>query len=82
MFFKFQEDGETFPRCSHGPTILFWKKCKELDGYYACSAYRDLKDCPVKIPFSRAKEFVGDEVFLEYHNGKTVAEKDDLVSGS
>lgn len=69
MFITFQEEGEFHPSCPHGPMILFWKKSKELDGYYSCSAFRDFKDCPVKVPFSKSEDFKGEVKFLKYHNG-------------
>ncbi|KAL5279339.1 ZCCHC4 family protein [Megaselia abdita] len=83
MFLKFPEEGESFPSCPHGPTILFWKKDKKLDGFYSCSAFRDLKDCPVKIPFARAEdqEFLGQFKSLEYHNGR-ICDKSQLIGSS
>lgn len=77
MHLKLADDSH--PNCKHGPTILFWKKGKELDGYYACSAFRDLKDCPVKIPFARSGEFTTDFQYLEYHNGRP-SDRNQLVS--
>ncbi|XP_073973994.1 rRNA N(6)-adenosine-methyltransferase ZCCHC4-like [Rhodnius prolixus] len=42
------------PHCLHGPTLLFSRQVKGKEQkFYACSAYRDRKDCPF---FLRADE--------------------------
>ena len=46
------QDGETInPMCKHGPTVLFERESAKGDKivtrqFYACSAFRDRKDCP------------------------------------
>lgn len=49
------EELHTHPVCEHGPTILFeYKNNIENDRkFFACSAYRERKDCPVHIPFDQ-----------------------------
>lgn len=38
--------GREHPHCFHGPTVLFYKSFQApMDGFYACSAYRDRKLC-------------------------------------
>jgi len=40
------ENYDRNPRCFHGPTLLFERKTQNsIKKFYACSAYRDRKDC-------------------------------------
>ena len=45
------------PHCPHGPTILFRRSTNTStkDAYYACSAYRDSKECRFFEAFSAKK---------------------------
>lgn len=46
------EDLSGHPVCEHGPTILFeHRKANGGQKYFACSAYRDRRDCAAHIPF-------------------------------
>lgn len=49
------EELHTHPVCEHGPTILFEHKNnnENVRKFFACSAYRERKDCPVHIPFDQ-----------------------------
>lgn len=50
------ESVETHPVCEHGPAILFERhtsgKCQR---FYACSAYRDQKDCSLHIQVDQSE---------------------------
>lgn len=50
------ESVETHPVCEHGPALLFERlidgKCQQ---FYACSAYRDQKECPLHILVDHSK---------------------------
>lgn len=40
----------THPVCEHGPTLLFERKSGlNVQRFFACSAYRDQKECPIHI---------------------------------
>lgn len=42
---------DTHPVCEHGPALLFERRCGDkCQQFYACSAYRDKKDCQLYIP--------------------------------
>lgn len=45
---------DSHPVCEHGPALLFERyidgKCQQ---FYACSAYRDQKECPLHIPVNQ-----------------------------
>lgn len=47
---------DAHPACEHGPALLFERrsgdKCQQ---FYACSAYRDKKDCQLYIPVDAAQ---------------------------
>ncbi|OQV11747.1 Zinc finger CCHC domain-containing protein 4 [Hypsibius exemplaris] len=51
------------PQCPHGPTLLFRRRNKDgsvstKDAYYACSAYRDSKECRFHLAFGAKREAV------------------------
>lgn len=49
-----EQDWHTHPICEHGPTVLFERKNDEANRrYFACSAYRDRKDCAIYVPFDQ-----------------------------
>jgi hypothetical protein len=51
------------PHCPHGPTLLFRRRFTQKGksqsknaAYYACSAYRDVKECRFHLPFSAKRD--------------------------
>ncbi|XP_075149977.1 rRNA N(6)-adenosine-methyltransferase ZCCHC4 [Haematobia irritans] len=45
-----EEEGDIYPHCSHGPTVLFYYENKGPQyGYYACSAHRDKRQCSFHV---------------------------------
>lgn len=74
-------DLSTHPRCKHGPSLLF---CKELGGnhgtkkFFACSAYRNRKDCDFYQSFedklSQARRFRLSEAAKEFVRSNNYSE--------
>lgn len=56
------------PVCEHGPALLFERHSgNECQQFYACSAYRDSKDCPLHIPVDETKPATYNTDFLVRH---------------
>lgn len=47
---------DAHPGCEHGPAVLFERRSGDkCQRFYACSAYRDQKDCQLHIPVDETK---------------------------
>lgn len=56
------------PVCGHGPALLFERRSgNECQQFYACSAYRDSKDCPLYIPVDETQPATYNTDFLIRH---------------
>lgn len=63
---------ESNPQCTHGPTLKFTRLvCDKRVTFYACSAYRDRKDCPFYL--------LEDEKFTETKTLRWEAAKNDMI---
>lgn len=67
------ESVETHPVCEHGPALLFERlfnaKCQQ---FYACSAYRDQKECPLHISVDHIKPITYNRDQLERNAEKSL----------